>query len=333
MRLGYYAGCFLFILFVSEKDFRKMQVNGYAQGTTYHITYYANDSIVTKRQIDSILEKIDSSLSLYKPYSLISRFNASEKGIEMDSHFENVLKKSVETNHATGGLFDITVEPLVQAWGFGVQKVDTVPGNSEIEKLKKCVGQDMLEVNNNYLSKKKPCVHIDMNGIAQGYSVDVIADFLERHNIVNYIVELGGELRIKGRKQPSGEKMKIGIEAPPKNEFENDLLDKIITVDSGAITTSGSYRKYHESNGRTITHLINPITGYPVQNELISVSLYAKDAITADAYDNALMLMGLDKALQFTEERKEIAAYFIYRKANGDIADTASSRFYELIGQ
>jgi len=172
-----------------------------------------------------------------------------------------------------------------------------------------------------------------MNGIAQGYSVDVLADFLEQHSIINYIVELGGELRVKGRKQPSGEKMRIGIESSPKNEFTDDSLENIISVDNGAITTSGSYRKYYESRGKTITHLINPITGYPVQNELISVTVYAKNAITADAYDNALMLMGLGKALQFIQERKDIEAYFIYHKSNGEITDTASSGFYKILNR
>ena len=171
-----------------------------------------------------------------------------------------------------------------------------------------------------------------MNGIAQGYSVDVIADFLEQHNITNYIVELGGELRVKGRKQPSGEKMKIGIESPTKNEFDDESLEGIVSIDSGAITTSGSYRKFYESKGKIITHLIDPTTGYPVQNELISVTVYAKDAITADAYDNALMLMGLKNGLKFIEQRKDIAAYFIYHKSNGEIADTASSQFYKLMG-
>jgi thiamine biosynthesis lipoprotein len=199
-----------------------------------------------------------------------------------------------------------------------------------IANLKECVGTDLLEINHDSLLKKKSCLHIDMNGIAQGYSVDVLADFLEAHGIFNYVVELGGELRIKG-KNLSGEKMKIGIESPPKNEFETESFENILSVDHGAITTSGSYRKYYESEGKKITHLINPLTGYPQQNELVSVTVYAKDAITADAYDNALMLMGLNKALLFVENRNDIEAYFIYKKADGTIADTASRGFYTML--
>ena len=125
--------------------------------------------------------------------------------------------------------------------------------------------------------------------------------------------------------------MKVGIEAPGENDFELSMISKVVAVEQGAITTSGSYRKFYESEGKKITHIIDPRTGYPAQNELISVTVYARDAITADAYDNALMVMGLKKALQFVEQRKEMAAHFIYRTAAGAIADTASSRFYKLL--
>ncbi len=320
-----------FLESIPSSSFKTYHINGYAQGTTYQITYFATDGIVTKIQIDSVLDKIDSSLSLYKPYSIINKFNQSERGVMIDKYFSDVLDKSIEVYNDTKGLFDITVQPLVQAWGFGAMPSETLPEKKEIRKIKKCVDTYLLKIENQYLFKKKPCVAIDMNGIAQGYSVDVLAGQLERNGIVNYMVELGGEIRLKGRKQPSGEKFKVGIESPAEDEFENNKMQKILLPDSGAITTSGSYRKYYESSGRRVTHIINPITGYPVQNELISVTVYAKDAITADGYDNALMLMGLKKALTFTEKRKELAAYFIYKKKDGTVADTASSRFYKLI--
>jgi thiamine biosynthesis lipoprotein len=144
-------------------------------------------------------------------------------------------------------------------------------------------------------------------------------------------VELGGEIRIKGRKQPGHEKMKIGIEAPGEDDFNMSMMQKIVALDHGAITTSGSYRKYYESEGKKISHIIDPRTGYPAQNELISVTVYASNAITADAFDNALMVMGLQKALQWVEKRKDLAAHFIYRTPSGAVADTASSRFYKLV--
>lgn len=328
------ATCIAILLvtsFLPPQQFHKIVIKGTAQGTSYNITYYAPDSPITKLQTDSLLKKIDSSLSIYKPYSLISQFNNSETGITIDDHFKNVVEKSIEVCRDTKGIFDITILPIVQAWGFGTKPIDSLPGKTTISDLRKCVGSRFISLRGNQLVKSKPCVKIDVNGIAQGYTVDVLAALLEKKGINNYIVELGGEIRVKGKKMPGNERMKIGIEAPAENEYAVSGVQHIIETDSGAITTSGSYRKYYESQGKKITHIIDARTGYPAQNELISVTVFAKNAIIADAYDNALMAMGLKKALNFTEQRNDIAAHFIYRKENGTVADTASSRFYKLL--
>ena len=309
-----------------------IQMNGFAQGTTWHITYYAKDSIVRKGQVDSILNRIDSSLSIYKPFSLISRFNASKKGIVIDDHFAAVVAKSIEAWQQSDGMFDITVQPLVQAWGFSAKPVKKYPDSAKVRSLLQCIGTDKIKLEGRRLIKTKPCITIDVDGIAQGYSVDVVANFLEQQHITDYVVEIGGEISVKGRKKPGNEKMKIGIEAPGDYVFESPVIQKIIVIDEGAVTTSGNYRKYHESNGEKFSHTIDPRSGYPTKNELISVTVFARDAITADAYDNVLMTLGLKKALIFTEQRKDIAAYFIYKTPNGTIADTASSRFYGLFG-
>jgi thiamine biosynthesis lipoprotein len=161
--------------------------------------------------------------------------------------------------------------------------------------------------------------------------VDVLAGFLEERGINNYLVELGGEIRIRGRKQPENSIMKIAIEVPGNGEWNISSSQKIIQVEAGAITTSGSYRKFYESKGKKISHIIDARSGYPSRNELISVTVFAADAITADAYDNALMVMGLKEGLAFVERRKDIAAHFIYRKKDGSIADTSSSRFRHLV--
>jgi FAD:protein FMN transferase len=327
--------CFPGLLFVALKpatiSFIRVDLTGAAQGTTWHITYYGKYTAVRKMQVDSLLAVIDSSLSIYKPYSHIVAFNKSRTGITLDDHFRRVIEKSLETYHHTDGLFDITILPIVEAWGFGAEPIDTLPDSTTIRSLLTCVGSQYLELAGYQLTKLKPCVTIDVNGIAQGYSVDVIADFLEKNGIVNYIVELGGELRVHGKKQPGNEPFKIGIEAPSDNDFVSHPMEKILVVDSGGITTSGNYRKYYESKGKKISHLMDPQTGYSIQNEMISVTVYAKDAITADAYDNALMAMGLDKGMEFVEKRQDLAAYFIYHLPNGNTADTASSRFYNLI--
>ena len=295
------------------------------------MTYYAADSLVTKKQVDSILLVIDSSMSIYKPFSQIVAFNNSKTGITIDEHFKKVVAKSLDTYRQTNGLFDITVFPLVEAWGFAAKPLLETPDSATIRSLLSCVSSRYLQLRANTLLKSKPCVKIDVNGIAQGYSVDVVADFFEKKGVKNYIVEIGGEIRLLGKKQPGNESFKIGIEAPSDEDVSFSPLEKIIVVDKGAITTSGNYRRYHESKDKKISHLMDPRTGYSVQNEMISVTVYAKDAITADAYDNALMLMGIDKALQFVERRKDMAAFFIYTKHDGTIADTASSRFSFLI--
>ena len=310
---------------------RKFLITGEGQGTTYRVIYYSSDSILTRKQVDSIISKIDSSLSLYKPYSLINRFNQSDSGIVVDDHFLTVLQKSLLTFHETDGMFDITVQPLVQAWGFGTKPVRELPDSAAIRALKDCTGSQNLQVLANRVVKKKSCIKIDFNGIAQGYTVDVIAGLLDRLLVADYMVELGGEIKVKGRKKPGDEKMKIGIETPGDDDFQRGIMQKVIAIDEGAVTTSGNYRKYYESQGRKISHLIDPRTGYPVQNELISITVYAKDAITADAFDNALMVMGLENAIKFVEKRDVIAAHFIYRTQDGLLRDTMSTRFTRLI--
>jgi len=312
-------------------DIQEYHVNGHAQGTTYHITYYAPDSLFTKRQADSLLNKLDSSLSNYKPYSLLSRFNASAHAIEMDDHLQKVIKRSLDIWRDTGGESDITVAPLVQAWGFGPRTATALPDAAAIKAILPCVGSGKLHVQGNKLVKDKPCVTIDVNGIAQGYSVDVIAAFLEKLGIENYLVELGGEIRVKGHKQSPSDRFTIGIEGPGKNELEDAGDRKLLKLDHGGITTSGNYRKFYTSGKRIISHLIEPHTGYPIQNEMISVTVWARDAITADGYDNALMAMGLEKALRFMRRHNDMEAYFIYRKTDGAIGDTATAGFNKMV--
>lgn len=308
-------------------EIQRISLSGFAQGTSWHVTYYAQDSLVSKHQLDSLLNRLDSSLSIYKPYSLISRFNASSDGILVDDYLSEVVDKAIEVWKISGGLFDITIQPLVQAWGFSAKPVKKFPGKRKVRSLLRCTGTDKIKLEGRYLSKTKPCIAIDVDGIAQGYSVDVVSKFLDEKNVQNYIVEIGGEIRLKGSKQPGEQQMKIGIESPGYDQQGANVLQKIIVPAEGAITTSGNYRKYHESNGKKFSHTIDPRTGYPTENNLISVTVYAQDAITADAYDNVLMAMGLDKALSFTEAHPEIAAYFIYKDTDGNIRDTASSRF------
>lgn len=310
----------------------KYQINGFTQGTTYSVTYYATKPLIAERQLDSIFSTIDQSLSIYQPNSLINQFNASAHGVYLDLHLNTVVRRAQEINRATNGLFDITVLPLMQVWGFTTNGIRPQKPNAEaLKKVKNCMGNKRLKWKGNELLKTKPCVQIDVNGIAQGYTVDVVSEFLLKNKINDFLVEIGGEIRVNGKKQPSRNSMKIGIQSPLKHEKLPQSIQKIVQLETGAITTSGNYQKFYESNGKKISHLMNPKTGQPVLNDLISVTVYAQDAITADGYDNALMAMGLQKAFCFLKKNKKIQAYFIYKDKNGMVKDTATTQFYKLI--
>lgn len=326
--------CFISLLtcfFYQNTGQQQYVIQGYAQGTDYTIKYYANHALINKKAVDSLLLKIDSSMSLYKPYSIINRFNASEKGCQIDDQFAAVMRKSFEIYSNTSGKFDVTVAPLVQAWGFGAQPVQRLPQKREVRELLKVVGMNKLALQgDNFLRKKKRGVMVDLNGIAQGYSVDVVADYLISKGVKSFVVEIGGELRIKGLK-PDKSAMRIGIEGPALTKGGIPQIRHIASIREGAITTSGNYRKFHQSGAKKITHLINPKTGYPLENQMISVTVFAKDAITADGYDNALMAMDVNEALQFIENNAGLEAYFIYHRKDGSIADTLSRGFEKLI--
>jgi thiamine biosynthesis lipoprotein len=327
--IGFLAfSCILFSSF-REQPPQRFELSGRAQGTTWHITYFASDSIDLMPAINQLLSEVDQSLSLYQPNSIVNKWNQSKKGIRVDSHFNQVLTKAIDVFHDTEGYFDITVFPLTSAWGFGPRKNTELPDSSLIKGVMPCVNSQLLKVRGRKITKKKPCVQIDPNGIAQGYTVDQLAAILDSRGIMNYLVELGGEIRVRGRKLPSGEKLSIGIEAPGDDPLF-PLLQKRVYMESGAITTSGNYRRYLEADGKRITHLLDPHTGYPIQNELVSVTVIAPDAITADAYDNALMAMGLERALNWVDKRPELAAFFIYQR-DGRIRDTMSARFKQFL--
>ncbi|RZJ92010.1 MAG: FAD:protein FMN transferase, partial [Chryseobacterium sp.] len=189
-KIGLYL--FSFMLFFSAATaIKTYHINGEAQGTTYHITYYAKDSIVSKSAIELLLKELDNSLSTYHDHSIISEFNQSTEGTLVDNHLRKVVEKSLEVYKETNGIFDITASPLIAAWGFGSKGSNKVPDSAKISSLMQCVGAHKIRLIKNRLIKNNPCIKLDVDGIAQGYSVDVLADFLERKDINNYLVEIG----------------------------------------------------------------------------------------------------------------------------------------------
>ena len=312
----------------SKSDLQPFRIEGFAQGTTYQISYYAREAIISSKEIDRKFSELDSSLSIYKPYSLISQFNLSEKGIEMDEHLFKVVQRSLKIWKESHGVFDISILPIVEAWGFGAKRHSNQPSDADIQNALNCSGSDKLRIEGRRLIKSVPCLKIDVNGIAQGYSVDVIASYLESRGIENYLIEIGGEIRVKGRKQPGNQVMKIGIEQPSDNKDEDAGIQKVLEMKGGAITTSGNYRKFIQNGSKKLSHLMDPKTGRPISNEMISVTVKTKDAMSADGYDNVLIGMGIDKAFAFLKKHKGLEAYFIYQDANGTVRDTASVGFF-----
>ncbi|MDP3469858.1 MAG: FAD:protein FMN transferase [Daejeonella sp.] len=316
--IRFFLPIFIGVLLLSacqSKENKLITIDGEAQGTTWHISYLSEDGLNHKQAIDSILKDIDFSLSTYIPVSIISRINNNEPDIRVDPYFIDVFNKSMEISERTGGLFDVTVGPLLKAWGFGFSKKALIDSN-QIDSILQYVDYKKLRLEGNKLVKEQNEVQLDFNAIAQGYSVDVLASFLEKKGIENYLVELGGELIAKGKKNT--EYWKVGIEQPLQNTSSERKLEAIIELDNRALCTSGNYRKFYEEDGKKYAHILDPRTGFPARQNILSASVLADDAMTADAYATAFMVMGLEQSKQFLEENKDLnlEVFFIYDENN-----------------
>jgi len=263
-----------------------------------------------------LLHEFDLSLSTYIPNSVISRINRNDTTVRTDSNFETMFYTAQDASKHTNGAIDITVGPLVKAWGFAF-------GNSDHSKLPKVsdylpyVGFNKIRIVNHKLIKDDPRILIDPNSIAQGQSVDLVAKLLEKNHCRNYMVEIGGEIACKGF-NPDGKKWRIGIDKPiddPSNT--NNELQTIVELTDCGITTAGDYRKYYIEGGKKYSHIINPHTGYPVDNNLLSVTIIAPNALTADAYDTPLMVLGVDSALKICKRIPGMECYLIYKDKDG----------------
>ncbi len=288
---------------------------GFAQGTTYHITYKSKNGEQLQSAVENLLADIDRSLSIYNQESLISKINRNIP-VVVDSMFAEVFRKSTEVNRITGGAFDITVGPIVNAMGFG--SGDTLNVDSVlIHRLIQYVGMEKVALKNGRVVKSDTNIVLDVNAIAQGYSVDIVSRMLESRNIKNYLVEIGGEIRAQG-KNKKGQPWSIGIDKPVEgNNIPGANLQAIIQLDNLSSATSGNYRKFYEKNGVKYVHTINPKTGFPVVSNLLSATVVAADCTTADAYATALMVMGLDKSIAFLNSHSFLQGYLIYANDQG----------------
>lgn len=307
----------------------EVKINGLAQGTYYAITYFDDETRDLQPEIDSFFKAFDKSASTYLESSVISRLNRNDSAVRADETFISVFNKSQEVSAATGGAFDITTFPLTDAWGFGFtdpMKLDS----ARVDSLLQYVDYRMVKIEGDRLIKQIPEVKLDFNAIAQGYSADLIGRMLEEKGIMNYLVDVGGEVLAKGQK-PDGTSWKVGIEKPTEDADDERSLDAIVSLNNKSLATSGNYRRYFIKDGIKYSHTINPKTGYPVTHTLLSASVLADDAMTADAYATAFMVMGLEKAKEFLASHPALDAHFIYTNGKGQYETWTSPGLVKLI--
>lgn len=309
---------------------RSVKIAGNAQGTTYHITYTPRNNAINREAIDSIFRAIDSSLSTYVPASLISRINKNDTSVVADDHFIAVFNRAANVSATTNGLFDITVAPLTNAWGFGFTKKAQVD-SAMIDSLLDFVGYKLVRLEGRKLVKEKPLVMLDFNAIAQGYTIDILAAYFESKGIIDYLIELGGEVRAKGKKTRDSYWL-VGIDRPNEAPTNGRPLKAVIQLKDRALATSGNYRKFYFEDGIKRAHIIDPGTGYPAKHNLLSATVLAADCATADAYATAFMVMGMEAAKRFLSEHSELQldVFFIYDE-NGAWKTYTSATLNEYI--
>ena len=304
-----------------SKDPNKEEVllQGRTMGTTYNIKVVVkNDSIQIDQlqsDIDSLLKQINQEMSTYIPTSELSLFNqnTSTEPVEISVGLQRVIKESIRLGEISEGKLDVTVGPLVNLWGFGPEhRPDNVPSDELLARTKAKIGLRYLSLNGNKLTKAIPELYVDLSTTAKGYGVDVVAELIEQRGIENYLVEIGGEMRIKGFKS-SGELWHVAIEKPMSNERS---VYQILVPKDNAVATSGDYRNYFEESGTRFSHIIDPDTGKPIHHKLVSVTVIHPSSMTADGLSTAMMVMGEEKAYKFATEHG-IAAYIISKTDDG----------------
>ena len=292
------------------KEMEYKTIDGFAQGTTFHIAYSPDIPDSLESFVNEILNRIDTSLSVYNDSSIISKLNRGES-VEMDSLFINVFNRSKEIYEISNGAFDISGAPLFDAWGFGFKNRIHVT-QRDIDSILTFVGMDKVKIENGVLVKRDKRLSLNANAIAQGYSSDVIAGEFDKLGIKNYLIEVGGEIYCKGVNS-KGKNWTIGIDKPiDGNMIKGENLQDRLSLTGKGLATSGNYRKFYEEGGEKYSHTIDPKTGYPVKHSLLSATVIADDAMTADALATFFMVVGLDKTKEFLGKNTGIDAYLVY---------------------
>lgn len=279
-------------------------------GTFYHISYAAAEDL--QAEIREQMELVNESLSMFNPQSVISRINRNETD-QTDTLFRRMFVMAKVVNEATDGVYDITIAPLVNAWGFGFEK-EVFPDSARIDSLLLMIGMDKLQIQGEKLQKQVVGMKLDASSIAKGLGVDLVADYFNHKGIKDYMVEIGGEVRVKGQSD-KGRPWRIGIDRPEDDvTAQARQFQMVIELTNGALATSGNYRNYYIHEGKKYAHTINPKTGFPVQTEVVGASVFSPTCMEADAYATAFMVAGLEKAKQVIENSTELEGCLIYEE-------------------
>lgn len=334
--LGYLIMGVLVIIFafLFYSPFKKQKEyihnEGKAQGTYYSATYLQPDGKDLQPEIEKLFNEFDLSLSTYNPNSIISKINKNNDSVVTDVYFETMFEAAQKVSEHTNGAFDITVAPLVNAWGFGFGNHERSKA-PDVEKLLPLVGYQKVKLVNHKLIKENPDIMIDASAIAQGYSADLIAQLFEKNNCENYMIDIGGEIVCKGV-NPKGELWHIGIDKPVDDpENANGELQTIINVSNVGLTTSGNYRQFYYKDGKKLAHTINPKTGLPVEHNLLSATVVASNCTLADAYATAFMVLGVDSALKVCKTIDGMDCYLIYTDKDGQYQVTYTEGFKKYL--
>ncbi|MEE3414667.1 MAG: FAD:protein FMN transferase [Prevotella sp.] len=304
----------IIIVIVRQQKTIPFQHNtGFIFGTIYNITYQSDDDLQT--EIEGELKKVDESLSTFNKTSTISKINQG-KDVKVDDMFAEVFTLGENIAKETDGAFDMTVAPMVNTWGFGF-KTGKEPSKAVVDSLRNIVGYQKIKMEKKHIIKQNPNTMLDCSAIAKGFGSDVVAKFLRQKGIKNFMIEIGGEIVTYGLNEKRVP-WKIGVTKPVDDSLNNQQeIQTILNVTNKAMATSGNYRKFYYKNGKKYAHTIDPKTGYPVQHNILSSTVFADNCATADAYATAFMVTGLDGAKKILAKHPELMAYFIYADQNG----------------
>jgi thiamine biosynthesis lipoprotein len=285
-------------------------LTGFALGTSFKIIYNDKKKRDFYDSVTNIFDRFENSLSLYRENSVISKVNRNEDTV-LDDYFIAMFRRAAEITELTGGAFDISAAPLFEIWGWG-EKERVKVTQQMIDSLKQFTGMDKIRIEGRKAVKLNPNVRINANAVAKGYCSDIVAGFVERQGIADYLVEVGGETVLKG-KNILGKEWRMGIDKPfDGNMIPGQSLQAIVNITDKSLATSGDYRRYYIEDGKKYSHTIDPETGYSARQNVLSVTVVAHDCMTADALATAFMVMGLEKTKRFLEQHPDIEALILY---------------------